>query len=539
MKLTFIGAAHEVTGSCYYLEACGKKILVDCGMEQGMDFYVNQNLPVPESEIDAVLLTHAHIDHSGNLPLLYKKGFRGKVYATGATYDLCEIMLRDSAHIQMTEAEWKNRKRKRSGDTFVEPAYTDEDAREVVRLFVSVSYKEIVSPFEGIKVCYNDAGHLLGSSSIEVWITEADVTKKIVFSGDIGNIHKPLLKRPQYIEEADYVVMESTYGDRKHVKNPDYVAELSKIIQTTFDRGGNVVIPSFAVGRTQELLYFIHQIKDAQLVKGYGDFKVYVDSPLANEATRIYEENMFGYFDQATLDIIRSGENPIAFKGLITSITTADSMAINMDNDPKVIISASGMCEAGRIRHHLKHNLWRKESTILFVGHQAGGTLGRMILDGVPQVKLFGELIKINAEIRTLAGISSHADMECLIFWLRKFKVKPQKVFVVHGEGNVVESFSELLRSEYGYDVYAPYSGAIYDLAADAVLKEGTAIELIKGEHGDKKAESRQRTDSVFEHLVTAGRRLSEVIQTNRDGANKDLSRFERQILDLIDQWER
>lgn len=538
MKLTFIGAAHEVTGSCFYLEACGKNILIDCGMEQGVDFYVNQNLPVPESEIDFVFLTHAHIDHSGDLPQLYKNGFRGDVFATGATSDLCEIMLRDSAHIQMVEAEWKNRKRKRSGDSYlIEPDYTDADAREVMKLFIPVDYNEMYYPSEGISLRYNDAGHLLGSASIEIWLTEGETTQKIVFSGDIGNINKPLLKSPQYIDEADYVVMESTYGDRNHQKNPDYVTELSEIIQTTFDRGGNVVIPSFAVGRTQELLYFIHQIKELRTVRGYSDFKVYVDSPLANEATRIFTENMMGYFDRETMEILKAGKNPIAFKGLKTSITTADSISINIDDDPKVIISASGMCEAGRIRHHLKHNLWRKESTILFVGHQAKGTLGRMILDGVPEVKLFGDLIKVNAEIQTLGGISSHADQECLIYWINQFKTKPKKVFVVHGESEVTDLFGGLLKEEYGYDVYVPYSGAIYDLASDEVLMEGRPIELQKAD--DSKSYQRKKADSVFERLVTSGRRLNDVIQKNQGGANKDLARFETQLRELIDRWNR
>lgn len=539
MKLTFIGAAHEVTGSCFYLEACGKKILVDCGMEQGRDYYVNQELPVSPSEIDAVLLTHSHIDHTGNLPLIYKNGFRGNVYATGATTSLCNIMLQDSAHIQEYEAELKNRKRNRAGQGIIEPPYTMQDALAVIKKFVPKPYNEVISLYPGINFRFVDVGHLLGSASIEIWITEGDISKKLVFSGDIGNDNKPLLKDPQYIKEADYVVMESTYGDSNHEQEPDYVTELSEIIQTTFDRGGNVVIPSFAVGRTQELLYFIHQIKKAHLVKGHGDFKVYIDSPLANEATQIFKENAIGYFDEEAMEMIRQGENPLTFPGLVPSITTEDSKAINLDKNSKVIISASGMCEAGRIRHHLKHNLWRKDSTVLFVGYQALGTLGRIILDGAEEVKLFGDTIRINAQISKLAGISSHADMESLISWISNFEKKPQRVFIVHGESEVIDSFSNLLENTYGFNVETPFSGAVYDLASNECVDEGTVIEIQR--NADEKPYKRQKSTSslAFERLVNAGRHLMTVIKHNEGGTNKDLNNFEEQIKSLSDKWDR
>ena len=350
MKITFIGATHEVTGSCYYLEAAGHKFLVDCGMEQGPDYYENAEIPVALGEIEFVLLTHAHIDHSGNLPAIYAKGFRGPVYATDATSHLCDIMLRDSAHIQMFEAEWRNRKGRRQGKPEFVPAYTMEDAMGVIRNFVGCPYNKMITPAEGISARFIDAGHLLGSASIELTIREEDTEKKIVFSGDIGNTCQPLIKDPEYLHHADYIVMESTYGDRSHGEKPDYVKLLSEIIQETFDRGGNLVIPSFAVGRTQEMLYFIRQIKADGLVYGHDGFKVYVDSPLANEATTIFSEHQYDCFDEEAMELIKKGINPISFPGLKISVTSDDSKSINYDEEPKVIISASGMCDAGRIK---------------------------------------------------------------------------------------------------------------------------------------------------------------------------------------------
>ena len=335
MRLTFLGAAHEVTGSCYYLEAAGKKFLVDCGMEQGPNYYENQPLPVPASELDFVLLTHAHIDHSGNLPALYARGFRGPVYATEATADLCNIMLRDSAHIQMFEAEWRNRKNRRAGREEFVPAYTMEDAIGLIRQIAGQPYNTILSLYEGIRVRFVDAGHLLGSASIEIWLREGDIEKKLVFSGDIGNINQPLINDPTLLSEADYVVMESTYGDRSHGEVPDYVKSLAEVIQRTMDRGGNVVIPSFAVGRTQEMLYFIRQIKEENLIKGHEAFPVYVDSPLAVEATSVFDEHHKDCFDREARELTEKGINPIRFPGLKMSITSEDSRAINVDDEPK------------------------------------------------------------------------------------------------------------------------------------------------------------------------------------------------------------
>lgn len=538
MKLTFIGADHEVTGSCHLLQACGKNILVDYGMEQGVNVFENAPLPINEAMVDYVLLTHAHVDHSGMLPLLYARGFRGPVYMTDASADLCSIMLRDCAHIQQQEAEWKNRKAKRSAQNgVIEPVYTMEDADGLIRKIVPCHYGTVITLCEGIEIRFTDVGHLLGSASIEVWLTETDtasgrnISKKIVFSGDIGNVEQPLIRNPIKTEEADYVVMESTYGDRLHgTERPDYVAELTQVLQETFDRGGNVVIPSFAVGRTQEMLYFLRTIKTNKLIHGHEDFAVYVDSPLAVEATGIFQKNIYECFDEDAMKLVQAGINPIAFPGLRLSITSDESKAINFDETPKVILSASGMCEAGRIRHHLKHNLWRPESTILFVGYQAVGTLGRALVDGTEEVKLFGETIGVRAQIKVLAGLSGHADKNGLIDWVCGFKKKPERVFIVHGEDSVCDSFRDCLAQEYGFQTYAPYSGTRVDLVKNQIEYEAAPVRL------KKKASV---VSDVFNRLMAAGQRLLAVIRKNEGVANKDLAKFADQINSLCDKWDR
>ena len=400
MTITFLGAAHEVTGSCTYIECGATRFIVDCGMEQGRDMFVNQRLPVAPGTVDFALLTHAHIDHSGLLPLLAKNGFAGPVYATAATCSLADIMLRDSAHIQMSEAEYKTRKAKRAGGEAAEPLYDSEDVAALTKNLRQCGYGEVIQVAEGVAIRFTDVGHLLGSACIEVWLSEGGVKRKIVFSGDVGNTNQPILRDPERVSGADYVVVESTYGDRLHEKaRTDYVSELAKVIQRTLDRGGNVVIPSFAVGRTQEMLYFIREIKERGLVSGHPGFKVYIDSPLAVEATSVFLQCDASFLDGETRAILARGVNPLAFDGLEVSVSVDESRAINENPEPKVIISASGMCDAGRIRHHLKHNLWRRESYILFVGYQAEGTLGRMLYEGAKEVKLFGETIAVRAEI--------------------------------------------------------------------------------------------------------------------------------------------
>ena len=532
MKLTFIGANHEVTGSCHCLEACGKKILVDYGMEQGGNVYENAELPFAIPDVDYILITHAHIDHTGLLPLLYAEGFRGQIFATQATCDLCNIMLKDSAHIQEMEAEWKNRKARRAGKPEVEPLYTINDAQGVLTHFVPCHYKDVLTLTDGLRIRFTDVGHLLGSASIEVWMEEEGVEKKIVFSGDIGNKNKPLIKNPSYLDEADYVVMECTYGDRTHDRTHEHIEELAQILQETLDRGGNLVIPAFAVGRTQEILYFMRKIKEEKLIKGHDDFEVYVDSPLAVEATQVFTKNIMECYDEEAMDLVNRGINPIGFPGLKLSITSEDSKNINFDMTPKVIISAAGMCDAGRIRHHLKHNLWRPECTILFAGYQAVGTLGRSLLEGTQVVKLFGETIDVEAHIEKLDGISGHADMNGLITWVSAFKEKPSQVFLVHGDDDVCTSFAGLLHTDYGFETAAPFSGSVYDLAAGAWLKQTVGVPL------RRETERQKENRTIFELLVAAGERLMRVIRKNRECANKDIKKFTADVNALCDKWD-
>ena len=535
MKLKFLGAAHEVTGSCTLLETGNVKILVDCGMEQGADIYENCELPVKPADIDCVLLTHAHIDHSGKIPMLTAQGFCGPVYCTGATRVLCDMMLKDSAHIQESEAEWKNRKAERSGGAKYEPLYTMQDVEATMPLFVSCDYEKSYQILENVELRFIDAGHLLGSASIELTITEDDVTKVLLFSGDVGNVDRPLIKEPQKPEHADIVVIESTYGNRYHGARTDYVSQLTRMIQETLDRGGNLVIPAFAVGRTQEMLYLIRHIKDQGLVKNHPNFPVWVDSPMAVEATEIYSGNVMGYYDEEAMAYIKKGIDILNFPGLKKSVTSADSMALNTDKTPKVIISASGMCEAGRIRHHLKHNLWRSESTILFVGYQSEGTLGRKLLNGASKVKLFGEEIQVNAHIEKMDGISGHGDLGILLDWLGNLKEAPSQVFVNHGEDHVCDEFVETIKNELGFCALAPYNGAVYDLISGVCLEEGNHVRIHKTEAGGKG----KKISGIFENLLRAAKRLMALAEKSRGLANKDMKKFTAEIDLLCDKWEK
>lgn len=534
MKITFLGAAHEVTGSCTLLEACGKRILIDCGMEQGADIYENQELPCPPAYIDAILLTHAHIDHSGLVPQMVARGYEGPVYATEATERLCDIMLRDSAYIQESEAEWKNRKARRAGAVETPPIYTVADAQKAMSLFKAYGYGKQIDIFDGISVIFCDAGHLLGSASIHITVCENRETRTLLFSGDLGNKKRPLIRDPQPPMDADYVIIESTYGDRIHGERPDYIGQLTDIFQDTFDAGGNVIIPSFAIGRTQELLYLIRIIKEQGLVKGHGNFAVYVDSPLAVEATRIYQDGLYGYYDDETLELLNKGINPIDFSNIHLSITSEDSKAINLDIMPKVIISASGMCEAGRIRHHLKHNLWRKESTVLFVGYQAEGTLGRKLVDGATSVNIFNEEIAVNARIASMVGISGHADRDMMLEWLSKMEKKPRRIFVNHGQDMVCDSFSQTIYNKLAIPSCAPFSGDEYDLLADEFCARGKVVKVSKISDG------RRRANLAFDKLLSAGKRLMTIIGLCRNTmTNKEMAKFTDQVHDLCDKYSK
>ena len=535
MELTFLGAAREVTGSCYLLRVGNKNVLIDCGMEQGPDIYENQTLSVNPSSIDAILVTHAHIDHSGLLPLIYKKGYRGKVLMTRGTKDLAKILLLDSAHIQEYEAEWRNRKAKRGSHKEYQPLYTTADAEGVIKNFRGVDYNKTIDVAEGIKATFIDAGHLLGSSYIEITATEKGITKTILFSGDIGNKNKPIIRCPSPVPGADFVVMESTYGDRHHGTDPDYATNLAKIIEETFAMGGNVVIPTFAVGRMQEMLYFLREIKMRNLCPNFPDFPVYVDSPLAIEATNIYNKNVEDCCDDETCALIRQGINPITFKGLKVSVTADDSKLINKGYESKVILSASGMCEAGRIRHHLKHNLWRKESTIVFVGYQVKGTLGNILLEGADTVKLFNETIKVRAKIKKLEGTSSHADRNHLISWIREVP-SPTRVFVTHGEDTVADGFAKTLEQNYKIPAIAPYNGAVYDLIANEFIYLGNTV---KKQNTSKQEDSeRFNTSTVYGALKQTASEFQKLVTTLEGRANHDLRKLNQELKALIAKYK-
>ncbi len=536
MKLGFYGAAHEVTGSCTLIEVADKTGIVDFGMEQGKNLFVNEPLPVEPAALDFVLLTHAHIDHSGLLPLLYKQGYRGPIYTSAVTASLCEIMLRDCADIQESEAKWKNRKAKRSGNAEVEPLYTMEDTEGVLKCFRPCSYGEVIQVNDAVSIRFTDVGHLLGSAAIEVWLSENGETKKVCFSGDVGNTDQPILKDPQHVEQTDFLVIESTYGDRMHTEERvDYVEELAKRIQRTLDRGGNVVIPSFAVGRTQEILYFLREIHERKLVRGHGNFPVYVDSPLAIEATGIFLQCDSEYLDDEMRGQIRQGINPLVFPGLELAVTQAESVAINENTTPKVIISASGMCEGGRVRHHLKHNLWRPESMVLFVGYQAVGTLGRILADGAESVKLFNETIQVEAEIETLPGVSGHADKAGLIAWLQGFREKPEIVFVNHGDPESADAFTDCLNHELGYTAFAPYSGACFDLTEKRWISFPEGVPFRK----ESKQTGARKVSEAYTDLISAAEKLLGVCRSLEGRANKELRDYASQIRRLASKMEK
>ncbi|WP_027623189.1 MBL fold metallo-hydrolase RNA specificity domain-containing protein [Clostridium lundense] len=456
MKIEFYGAAGCVTGSSHLLKIKDKKILLDCGLYQGKDEKErgNDTFNFNPKDIDYVILSHAHIDHSGRIPLLYKQGFKGNIICTEGTKELCSIMLEDSGHIQEMEIEWLNRKRMRMGQPLIEPLYTAKIAQLSSYLFQGYPYNQWIEIFDGFKVRFRDAGHLLGSSIVEMIITEDEKETKLVFSGDLGNKGIPILNDPTFIDDADYLIMETTYGNKLHENISNNLKELVNIIKSTFKKGGNVVIPSFAVGRTQEVLYALNKYIESDILK---NIKVFVDSPLASETTTIYNK-FTKYYDKEATTLVESGDNPLEFDGLTFTKSPEESLKINKIKSGAIIISASGMCEAGRIKHHLKHNLWRKESSIVFVGYQAEGTLGRAILNGVKKVKIFGEEIAVNATIYNLQGLSGHADREGLITWLDSFKNKPKAVLLVHGEEESQNSFKELLDNK-GYNSFIMKSG--------------------------------------------------------------------------------
>lgn len=484
MKITFLGATKMVTGSNFLVEGAGKKFLVDCGMYQGGDRDEMQNhepFAYDVNEIDFMLLTHAHIDHSGRIPKLYKEGYRNPVITTKATRDLCSIMLPDSGHIQEQEIEWRNRKRMREGKEALPPLYTAQDAIDTMEIFKPINYDEIIEIDPNIYVRFNDAGHMLGSAIIEIWVKEDGKETKAVFTGDLGNNDIPLLSSPTMIDNCDYLVMESTYGGRLHIRNDEKANLFLNIVSETLDKGGTVVIPSFAVGRTQEILYELNNLKDAQdseeFKKKYATLMkapVYVDSPLAISATEVFRENA-NLFDEETQALIERGDNPLEFPGLQFTRTADESKALNEKNESAIIISASGMCEVGRIKHHLKHHLWDPNSTVLFVGYQAPGTLGRRIVDGEKVVRIFGEEIAVNARIEYIEGYSGHADQEWLMNFIYSFITKPKHVFLVHGEPNGQEILKAKIEEEAKLPVIIPEYGQTYTLDDNLTMEQTVA----------------------------------------------------------------
>lgn len=465
--------------------------MLDCGMYQGKDEDLNaEEFALNPAEIDCLLLSHSHIDHSGRIPLLVKKGFKGEIYCSKPTYDLCQIMLLDSAHIQETEAEWKNKRARRSGRKLVEPLYTQEDALESLNFFKPALYGQIINIDEKITVKFNDAGHILGSSIIEIWIKDGEETIKLVYSGDLGMREKPILRDPVQIDSADYLIMEATYGDRVHENIDKRTEDLINIILKTVRRGGSVIIPSFAVGRTQELIYELNKYYDSRLNEigskenELRKIPVYIDSPLAVKATEVFRRNSHA-FDEEAKDYIMRGDNPLDFENLHFTQSAEESRLLNFSKEPKIIISASGMCEAGRIRHHLKHNLWKKEASVVFVGYQAEGTLGRRLLEGEKSVKLLGEDIAVNAEIYNIEGFSGHADKPALLNWIEGFKEKPGQVFVVHGERESKEAFAKAVRERFGIDTVIPRYNVVYDIKKKNHVDE-LVLETDKEEFTDK-----------------------------------------------------
>jgi metallo-beta-lactamase family protein len=548
MKITFLGAAKTVTGSNFLVEASGKKFLVDCGMYQGKATEEKENdapFLFDVNEIDFMLLTHAHIDHSGRIPKLYNDGYRKPIIATKATCDLCCIMLPDSGHIQEMEIEWKNRKRKREGKKELPPLYTAEDATKCLELFKGVKYDEIIDIDENIKVRFNDAGHMLGSAIIEVWVTENGKTEKAVFTGDIGNNDIPLLSSPTMIDTADYLVMESTYGSRLHMRNDDKAELFLKIVSETLDNGGTVVIPSFAVGRTQEIVYELNKLKekrdDEEFLKQYETLMrvpVFVDSPLAISATEVFRKNM-DLFDDDVKAEMEKGDNPLEFPGLQFTRTSDESKALNERNDSSIIISASGMCEVGRIKHHLKHNLWNPKSTILFVGYQAPGTLGSKLVNGEKKVTIFGEEIAVNARIEYIEGYSGHADQEWLLNFIYSFIQKPKQIFLVHGEPESQEVLKDKILQTIGIPVTIPDFGETYELREDNVeltnkLELTTRYIPLRMEVLDRiqklKDEVEDMTQIIKDEIIEEKAKDAEVASIN-----EKIKELEKQIVSLLE----
>lgn len=533
MKIQFCGASTGVTGSCHLITTENHKVLLDCGQFQGgkaQEALNYEDFPFDPAEIDYVILSHAHIDHCGRIPLLIKRGFKGSIYCTDATADLLDVMLKDSGYIHEKEAEWKNKKNERAGRPKVEPLYTFNDAVDSLTYVKPVLYDQLIELNEEMKIVFNDAGHILGSAITELWVTENDNVSKIVFSGDLGVMERPILRNPTIIKKADYVIMETTYGNRVHPENSMNVKALMDIIRDTAAKGGTTVIPSFAVGRTQELIYELNRVyeTDNGYRQAFENIMVYVDSPMATTATEVFKRNA-QVFDDETKEYIAKGDNPLDFKNLRFTRTSQESIWLNTNPEPKVIISASGMCDAGRIRHHLKHNLWNRKSSIVFVGYQAEGTLGRMILDGAKEVTLFGEKVQVNAKIYNLEGFSGHADKNGLLAWLKGFQKEPKHIFLVHGEPEAKEAFAETVEKELGYHPIVVKGNSEYVLEKDEIVSMDQAME----EEVDEEMLGSLRTN-----LFDIHRRIEDILYNTKlavgeDMSPKELTEINNMVLEL------
>ena len=517
MKIQFCGASDGVTGSCHLIRTEKHQILLDCGQFQGGKVEEQKNFeefPFDPTEIDCMILSHAHIDHCGRIPLLVKRGFKGDIYCTDATADLLEVMLKDSGYIHEKEAEWKNKKNQRAGRPLVEPLYTFNDAMDSLKYVKPVLYDQLIEINEDMKIVFNDAGHILGSAITEIWVSEGEEVSKIVFTGDLGVMERPILRNPVKIKKADYVIMETTYGNRLHPSNSLNVKELMDIIRKTAKRGGTTVIPSFAVGRTQELIYELNRVydSDSEYRKDFEDLMVYIDSPMATTATEVFKRNA-QVFDEETKEFITRGDNPLDFKNLQFTRSSQESMMLNANNKPKVIISASGMCEAGRIRHHLKHNLWDARNSIIFVGYQAEGTLGRMLVEGAKEITLFNEKVECKAEIHNLEGFSGHADRYGLIDWLKGLEKQPKQIFLVHGEMDAKEEFAKTVKEEVGFDTVVVKGNSEYELIRDEMITTKAAAE---------KEIDEGTINNTTSNIFSVHRRIEDILYNARQALNDE-----------------
>lgn len=537
MQIEFLGAAKVVTGSSILITTNKYKILLDCGLFQGSEDLETLNkeaFAFNPAEIEFLLLSHAHIDHSGRIPKLVKEGFKGRILCTKATKDLCEIMLVDSAHIQENDTEWENRKGRRSGKPAVEPLYTVEDALLSLRYFESALYDQKIKLNDEISIRFRDAGHILGSSIIEIWIQEEKDTVKIVFSGDLGMKNKPLIRDPEIIEEADYLILEATYGNRVHENVEKRIEKLTDIINKTVLRGGTVIIPSFAIGRTQELIYELKQYyENNNDLDAFMRVPIYIDSPMAISATQIFKKNAYA-FDDKTKDIILSGNNPLDFENLHFVRDHKESIALNNSDFPKVIISASGMCTAGRIRHHLKHNLWKARNSLVFVGYQANGTLGRILKDGAKSVKILGETIAVLSEVYSIEGFSGHIDQPGILGWLKGFKKKPKRVFLVHGEEDALNTLSQIIEEKFNISTIIPNMGYGFKIEKEVLQTySGEILEPIQRKENIKK--ELQEVYDQFENLSAQTSKFidEDLLEKEYDTLKNKLIELQRELLDL------